>query len=311
MGATDPIYTNTEPGTDLFVANITTALGLTLADRSGGGILANPVLAAQFQGRNRLLKALAANTVYVSWGVDKYLAVTQGNSFAITDLTSDKITVTPARMGYARQISDMFRSLDDWGLSDWANFVADGTIGWQQTVISTIAALFTTFSNTGGNTGGAASWGHVLADMHTLGVQNVEPPYVFITRPKDWASIETDIISLGGAVQADPETQRYLGPTNPGFKGVYMHGALWVYTSAECPVSVGDTVSGMFGRSALEWNAHMPAPSRDTNPLLWTPLFGIETDRSILKSDDIVAYSTHLGASIGQGYAGVAMPFVT
>jgi hypothetical protein len=211
-------------------------------------------------GRNRLLKALAANTVYVSWGTDKYLSVAEGSNFAITDLTSDKITVTPARKGFARQVSDMMRSLDDWGLTDWANFVADGTIGWQQTVISTIAALFATFSNAGGNTGGAASWGHVLADMHTLGVQNVEPPYVFITRPKDWASIETDIISLGGAVQADPETQRYLGPTNPGFKGVYMHGALWVYTSGEIAASARASSASAVPSSGSP--AEIPSPER-------------------------------------------------
>jgi hypothetical protein len=76
-------------------------------------------------------------------------------------------------------------------------------------------------------------------------------------------------------------------------------------------VSAGDTVSGMFGREAIAWDAAMPTPSPATIPLLWTPFYGIEIGRTNLKSEDNVVSSTHLGASVRKGAAGIAMPFLT
>ncbi len=311
MGANDPIRTNTEPGSDALVAAVTASIGLTLADRSGGGILANPVIAGGFIGRDRFMKALAAKVVFIARGVDKFATTAEGTDFTILDLASDAATVTPARRGFARQVSDMMRSLDDWSITDWMNFARDGAIGWEQTVVSVLAGLFTSLSATGGNSGGAATWAQIVADYITLGIANVAPPYVLITRPKDWGNVAQDAFSLGGFVAMDPETAQFKKAVNPGFKGLFLGGDLAVYTSAELPTSGGDHVSGMFGAECLKWNAHMPQPSRSTNPILWTPVFGVETDRVVLKSEDQIAYSTHLGASLGINAAGIQMPFLT
>jgi hypothetical protein len=311
MGANDPIRTTTEPMSDALVAAVTGAIGMTLADREAGGVLANPVLSSGFISKGSFEKALAAQIVRVAWGVDKYITTAEGDDFTILDLASDKATVTPARMGFARQMSDMARSFDSWGILDYARFAADGTIGWQQTMLSTIAALATSLSETGGATGADATWGAVLSDFMTLGAANVAGPYVMLCRPKDWGNIAEDAYALGGRVAQSAETDKYLRASNPGFKGVFMGGDLWIYTTSEVPVSAGDTVSMMFGSGCVAWDAHMPAPSRSTNPLLWTPLFGVETDRIPLKSEDYIAYSTHLGASLDINAAGIQMPFLT
>ncbi len=311
MGANDPIRTTTEPMSDALVAAVTAAIGMTLGDRAAGGVLANPVLQAGFINRMAFEKALAAQVVRIAWGLDKYITTAEGTDFTILDLASDKATVTPARKGFARQMSDMARSLDSWGITDFANFAMDGTIGWQQTMLSVIAALATSLSATGGDTGNAATWGAILADFMTLGAANVAPPYVLLTRPQDWGNVAEDAYSLGGRVAQSAETDGFLRASNPGFKGIFMGGDLWIYTTTELPTSGGDTVSMMFGSGCVAWNAHMPAPSRSTNPLLWTPLFGVETDRIPLKSEDYIAYSTHIGASLDQNAAGIQMPFLT
>lgn len=312
MGANDPIRTTTEPGSDLLVAAVTGAVGLTLLDRTGGGILADPVLASGFVSKGRFMKALGMNSVRIALGADKYATASEGSNLTVLDLASDKATVTPGRKGYARQISDMFRSLDSWGAVQWATFARDGTIGWQQTAVSTIAALSTSLSATGGNSGGAATWAQVLADFQALGIAGVEGPYVWLCRPKDFANVAADAFSLGGWVaNSGAEVGNLLQSPNPGFKGVFMNGQLRIYTTDELPASGGDHYGMMFGAGCVMWDAHMPAPSPSTNPLLWTPLFGVETDRIILASEDYIAYSTHLGASLDINAAGIATPYLT
>lgn len=307
----NPIRTGTTPMSDVLVAAITRSIGLTLGDRSGGGLLANPVLGGQFLGTTRLGAALGTKMVDVGWGLNKFTSTGEGSDFTVETLSSAAATVTPARRGMARQVSDMARALQSMDELAWLQFVNDQTIAWQQSVVSLIASLFPSFSASGGVSGGAATWASIVAAYQTLGIAKSAGPYVLVTRPKDWANVASDAFSLGGRVQMQAETDAYLNPMNPGFKGIFLNGNLWVYTSDELTTSAGDTVSGMFGPEALAWDAFMPDPSPATQVLLWTPLYGVEIERDSLKSEDIVAGSTHLGASIRQNAAGIKLLYAT
>jgi hypothetical protein len=296
---------------DILVAAITRSIGLTLGDRSGGGLLANPVLASQFLGATRLGAALGTKMVDVGWGLNKFTATSQGSDFTVETLSSAAATVTPARRGMARQVSDMARALQSMDELSFIQFVTDQTIAWQQSVVSLIASLFPSFSASGGVSGGTATWASILSAYQTLGIANSAGPYVLVLRPKDWANVASDAFALGGRVQMQAETDGYLNTVNPGFKGQYLNGNLWVYTSSELPTSAGDTVCGMFGPEALAWDAFMPEPSPATQVLLWTPLYGVEINRDSLKSEDQVVGSTHLGASIRQNAGGIKLLFAT
>jgi hypothetical protein len=311
MGANDAIETGTEPGSDLLVAAVTGAIGLTLADRTAGGILGNEVISASYIGKEAFLGALGAKMVDIAWGVDKYVAATEGNAFTVYDLASDASTVTPTRRGFARTISDMMRSFDSWNELQWAQFGRESAIAWAQSVVAMFGGLASSITATGGNSGGSATWAHVVAARNTLGVANVAGPYVFLTRPKDWGNISTDALALGGAVARSVETQSYLSGPHPGFKGYYLNGEVAVYTTSELTASGGDHLSMMFGHGFMGWNAHMPTPSPATQTVLWTPAFGVEIERQALESEDDVVSSTHLGASIRQNAAGVQLPFLT
>ena len=307
----DPIRTGTTPMSDILVAAITRSIGLTLGDRSGGGLLANPVLASQFLGATRLGAALGTKMVDVGWGLNKFTATSQGSDFTVETLSSAAATVTPARRGMARQVSDMARALQSMDELAFIQFVTDQTIAWQQSVVSLIASLFPSFSASGGVSGGTATWASILSAYQTLGIANSAGPFVLVLRPKDWANVASDAFALGGRVQMQAETDNYLNTVNPGFKGQYLNGNLWVYTSSELPTSAGDTVCGMFGPEALAWDAFMPEPSPATQVLLWTPLYGVEINRDSLKSEDQVVGSTHLGASIRQNAGGIKLLFAT
>lgn len=307
----DPIRTGTTPMSDILVAAITRSIGLTLGDRSGGGLLANPVLAGQFLGTTRLGAALGTKMVDVGWGLNKFSPTAQGSDFTVETLSSAAATVTPARRGMARQVSDMARALQSMDELAFVQFVTDQTIAWQQSVVSLIASLFPSFSASGGVSGGTATWASILSAYQTLGIANSAGPYVLVLRPKDWANVASDAFALGGRVQMQAETDGYLNAVNPGFKGQFMNGNLWVYTSSELSTSGGDTVCGMFGPEALAWDAFMPEPSPATQVLLWTPLYGVEINRDSLKSEDQVVGSTHLGASIRQNAGGIKLLFAT
>lgn len=205
----------------------------------------------------------------------------------------------------------MARALQSMDELAFVQFVTDQTIAWQQSVVSLIASLFPSFSASGGVSGGTATWASILSAYQTLGIANSAGPFVLVLRPKDWANVASDAFALGGRVQMQAETDNYLNTVNPGFKGQFMNGNLWVYTSSELPTSAGDTVCGMFGPEALAWDAFMPEPSPATQVLLWTPLYGVEINRDSLKSEDQVVGSTHLGASIRQNAGGIKLLFAT
>lgn len=312
MGANDHILTTTQPMSDVLQSAVTKAIGMTLSDRSGGSILMDPAISAGFLSGTQLMGALAMDIVDVAWGADKLASVAEGASMTILDLASKSASVTPARMGYARVVSDMARLLDGMDVLAWARFAMDGTIGWQQSMVTLLASVFTSFSAAGGNSGGAASWGVVVDAMNTLGIAGVPGPYTYITRPKDWAACVVDSLSLGGAVAQSPETYGSLIPQNPGFKGTYLNGSLRVYTTDDLSTAGGDTVSGMFGAGAINWDAAVPTPSPATIPLIRTPLWMAEMGREVLESEDTIAFSTHAGASIGPENArGIKLLFGT
>ncbi len=311
MAATDPLYTTTEPGTDLLVATVAAAVRTTLLDRTGGGILGNPVIANGFIGKEKFLRALGAAVVYINLGADKLQTVAQGTDATFYDLASDKATVTPVRKAFARGVSDWFRTYTEWAPVQWGMFARDATVAFQQTVVSLLCANASSITATGGNTGGAATWAQVVADFQTLGIASVAPPYVLITRPKDFANIATDAFSVGGWIEQSSDVLRYLQSVNPGYKGSFMGGQLDIYTTDETEVSGGDNLSIMAGKEALLWNVEMPSPSPATTPILWTPLYGVELDRDGLKNEDDVVTSSHIGTGIGINAAGIQMPFLT
>ena len=312
MGANAPIYSGTyTPMSDAIVAAVTKSIGLTLGDRSGGSVMADPNIRAGYQNKGNALGALAAKKVYIGWGADKMASATEGNSFSVLTLASSSASVTLARKGMGRIVSDMARMLEAWGITDWMNFARDTTWSWNQTVVDVFAALFPSFSASGGATGTALTWAKIVAARNTLAIANVPPPYTLITRPKDWGNVSTDALTLGGAVQMSAETQRYIANPAPGFKGLFLDGELAVHTSQEIDASAGDHVSGMFGAGAIEWDCAMPAPSPATIPLLWTPMYGVEIARTVLKSEDTVVSSTHVGASIGLNAAGIKILALT
>jgi len=310
MGANDPIYLANTPMSDELVAALTMLQGLMLGDRSGGMILQDPVIAASFENWSAF-GALASQKVALGWGKDKMQTRTESNAAVILTLDSDKSSLSLANKAFARKLSDRARFYDAWGVTEWLNFFRDGEWSFGQTVVDVIAALAASITAIGGNTGGNDSWGCLFDDVQTLSAAGVAGPYVCLETEKQWGKLAKDSLTVGGAVQMDPETLRYMAQAGYKYKGTFMAGNVSIYTSDELDVSAGDTLGMMFGREFLRWSAGCAPKSPAAIEIGRTPLWSCEIGRTVLKSEDDVVTQSEIGAAIHINAAGIQRPFLT
>ncbi len=310
MGANDPIRVATTPLSAQLVSVLTRALDLSLADRSGGEILQDPNFASGFEDWEALGQ-LGDVRSYVDWGTVKFQDVGEGSDATVYTLADSQSTLTRARRAFARQVSDRARHYDAWGVTDWVNFLRDAQWGFNQKIIDLVAALQSSVSATGGNSGGKCTWGVIMDDMQTLATAKCPGPYTLITRTKDWGNAERDALALGGAIQMDPNTLAMMRVAGYGYQGTYMGGQLRVYCTDELDTSVGDTVSLMFGRRFLRWGARSVAPSPAEIPLLVTPMWKTEISRVVLKNEDQIVSSTEAGVAIGLNACAIKQLYLT
>lgn len=310
MGANDPIRVGTTPLSAQLVAVLTKQLSLSLSDRSGGDILTDPVIASGYEDW-AAMGQLGDVESYVDWGTVKFQDMSEGNDATVYTLADTQSTLTRSKRGFARQVSDRAKFYDAWGLTDYVNFVRDAQWGFNQKIVDLIAALQGSVSATGGNSGGAATWGTILNDMGTLSIAKCPGPYTLITRPKDWNNCEKDALALGGAIQMDPETLTMMRVAGYGYQGTYYHGQLRVYTTDELDTSVGDTVSLLFGRRFLRWGARAYPQSPAAIPLVRTPQWAAEIVRQGLKGEDQIVSTTEAGVAIGLNACAIKLPFLT
>lgn len=306
----NPIYIANTPMSDALVALLVRDWELTLADRTGTSILADPVLASGFENWGAF-GALGTKKLAIGYGATKMSQTNEGVDLTVETLGDSSANLTASRYGFARQISDRARLYDAWGITEWRQWLMDCEWGWGQTVVNVLAALFPSISATGGNTGGAATWAKVLNDIGTLKIAKVPGPFTLVTRPKDWQNVAKDALALGGAVAQDPETMQYMQMAGYGYQGMYLHGQLRVYTTDELDTSGGDTVSAMFGRGCFRWTASSYPASSSAKVLMRTPTWQSEVDREVLKSDDVVANTSEIGASIFLNAAGIKCLYLT
>jgi len=297
-------YTGLTVGTDAFVAVIVRKMALALGDRAAGAILQNPIIASSFGSANKL-GALAQGTLIVGYGLDKFDAVAEGTPFTNTALSSDQQSVTTARRGLMRTVSDMARSLDHLGATGLANYVMDGIWGFQRSMVDLFASLFTSISASVGSVVATLTWGTMKSAATTLDIANVAGPYVCILASKAWGELSADALTLGGAVQRSPEQLAYMGQHGLKYKGRYLNGDVDIYTSDEIDNAGGGFLQGMFGAGFMNWDIAMATPSAATIVIANTPLFLIEMSRTATKTEDAIISSTNAGAAIIQNAAGV------
>jgi hypothetical protein len=182
-------------------------------------------------------------------GYDLMGAVSEGSAITETTLTSAARTITVARRGLRRDLSDLMHSVDASGALNPVRLAQDGFVSALVTLTNLIAALASGFSSRVGTSGVDFDHDVWLEAKATLVEAKVPGPYIAVLHPNHFSRWQIDLEARGGLTQWSAAAANMQQLKGPGFQGLY--DGIEVYTSDKCPASSSDYISMMFGTGAI------------------------------------------------------------
>lgn len=213
-------------------------------------------------------------------GADAMTSVSEGSDVTETALSSALATVTTARKGLRRDITDQIRSIDPTGALNLSMLAQDGIASANSTLTQLIAALGSGFSRSVGTSGTTFSHDTFLAAKAKLIEALVPGPYMCILSPYHFADWMTDLEARGGLTQWRPAAADMQILRGPGFQGTY--DGVDIYTTAAVPSSGSDKVGCMFGRGAIGFAEQEIVYGPDANIVLAAGPIAVEAERNAL-----------------------------
>jgi hypothetical protein len=205
-------------------------------------------------------------------GYDVMPAVAEGVTATETALTTALRTVTAARRGLFREMSDLMGAVDPTGQINPMRLAQDGFQSAMVTLTSLIAGLGSGFSTSVGTSGVDFDHDVFMAAKAALIEAKVPGPYICILHPTALSRWVIDLESRPGITQWRPSNEAMQILKGPGFQGTY--DGIDVYSSDKCPASGGDFVSCMFGAGAVGYvEQQVVAPSSAITLLSAGPIF--------------------------------------
>lgn len=281
-------------------------LQLLLADRTslrGHPALVN--LAAFGAGRLGLGSTTAQ---YTLWGLDGYDimgTVSEGSAMSETAITNALKTITWARKGLRRDLSDDVRSVDATGVLNPMRLAMDGFGAAMETLTALIAALMSGFSVQKGSTGVAFSHDLVLLGKAALIEAGVPGPYMGLFHNNHFADWMIDLEGRGGLTQWRPAAAEMQILKGPGYQGNY--DGIDIFTTSRVPASGSDYVSGLFGRGAVGYVEQEVEYGEETLILLQEGPIAVEIERSSTEGASRVITNYRPGAAEIEDGRGVGL----
>lgn len=291
--------TSTSGGVSLIVSAVAAKLlVLMLADRSS--LRGHPALidvSAYGAGR------LAAGSKSFSFpvlgldGYDTLSAVSEGSEAANVPLTGSQKTISIARYGGTRSVTDWIASIDPTGVLTPERLAQSGFMEAMAALTTLIAGLASGFStNTVGTSGVDMDHDTFMAAKAKLIASKVPGPYLCVMYPTCFADWATDLESRGGLTQWRPAAADMQILKGPGYQGSY--DGIDVFTSDKIPASGSDRLNMMIGRGAIGY------AEQEVN------LFGANPDDIVLRAGAVVIEKSRepafgIGKLVTHYYAGV------
>lgn len=246
-----PILTTSGGGEHAVVAAATIRfIQLLLADRSS--LRGHPALVnlgaygAGAMGSGSMVKQF---TLFGLNGYDTMSAIGEGTAATETALATAVRTITLARRGIFRNLSDIIQAVDPTGALNIPVLAMDGF----QTAMTTLTMLIATqgddWSDQVGSTGVDFDHDTLLDAKGAMIDKKVPGPYLCTMFPTHFSSWTRDLESRGGITQWSAANAQMQLLRGSGFQGVYDNIEIW--TSDKCPASGGDRVSQLFGRGGI------------------------------------------------------------
>ena len=223
---------------------------LLLADRAslrGHPALIN--LGAYGAGRIAAGSTAFQFTLFGLDGYDLLSAVSEGSAVTETSLTSAAKSISIARRGLRRDLSDWINSIDPTGALNPMRLAQDGFASASMTLTNLIAALASGFSTQVGTSGADFDHDVWLEAKAALIEAKVPGPYLAVLHPNHFSRWMVDLEGRGGLTQWSAAAAEMQILKGPGFQGIY--DGVEVYTSSKCPASSSDYISMMFGQGAI------------------------------------------------------------
>lgn len=183
-------------------------------------------------------------------GVDRMVAVTEGNSTTPTSVALTSFSTAVARQALERGITDLNDGVDSVGFNI-DTLAADLVASAHSRFTDMIAGAGATFTNTVGTTAVQMTTDDAYDATYQLETNSVMGSYLALLRGTQWTNLRESLRSEGGAVQFDPATPELLKLHGPGFKGSFI-GVDW-HASDSVPDDATDYSGCMFGTGAIAY----------------------------------------------------------
>ncbi len=297
--------TGSSPGSDILAATAIKRWQLTIGDRDTS-FLMHPTIRAGWMDESDFLQAVAEEVPVIGLGLD--MLAPEVESAEANELTPSgtSYTLTPARKAGKMTVSGLYRIEDGMVLANYDVLAFAMFLGGQRRLMADIAALFPSITNIVGSTGVTLSWSVLKSAVDTNFAAGSRGQQVALLADKQWREVSNDALTLGGAIEHQPEMQGFMGGSRGfSFKGVYLNGDLVVYAADDNIITDdGTDYSGaVFGPEAFGIKTRAPQPDPAAQEVARMGWMMAELERNASIDDTEVVVTGYTAAAIAQNTA--------
>ena len=190
--------------------------------------------------------------------LDAFSAPGEDTALSVTNITDSSATLTVARYGLQRELTDLAQIT---GQPDLDRLAADMALSAGYTIGGLLTAAYTNLATTAGTSGVNLNVDAIYAAQYALQLSNVPGPYYCVLHMKQWNNFQASLRGEVGAVQFQAATDEMLAIKGPSFKGTW-HG-IEFYTHASVATDGTDRIGAMYGRGCY---AYTEAPIAKVAP---------------------------------------------
>jgi hypothetical protein len=230
--------------------------------------------------------------------IDAFAAPGEDTALSVTNITDSSATLTVARYGLQRELTDLAQIT---GNPDLDKLAADMAASATYTLSSLLTAGFTNLATSVGSAGINLAVDDIYSGQYALQLSLVNGPFYCVLHPQQFNDFQASLRGEQGAIQFAPATAEMLGIKGASFKGIW--NGIEFYTHNSVVASGGDRIGAMYGKGCY---AYTEAPVDRITPFMNRSVSPVGSKMVV----EIVRGST--GASkgktfaVGQYYPGVA-----
>jgi len=297
--------TGTSPGSDMLAATAIAQYVLTIGDRDTS-FLMHPTVMAGWRDESGFLQAVAAEVPVIGLGLDQLAEEAEDDDADEITPSGTSYTLTPARQTGQMEVHGLFNALD--GQIDMERLALALFLGGQRRLMAQVAALFPSITAQVGSTGVALSWSVLKSAVDTNHAAGSRGIQVAMLEDKQWQDVSGDALTLGGAIEHQPEMRGFMGGSQGySYKGRFLNGDLDIFTADSSIITTvggGADYSGcVFGPEAFGMLTRAPVPDPSVVNAMQMGWMRAELDRYARKDKTAVVTTGYSAAAIAQNGA--------